>query len=120
MRRDSRACLWDVIDAAMAIDAFTSGVDFSGYAGSPLIQAAVERKFEIIGEALAQLSRHNPELAGKIPGTPQIVGFRNLLIHGYAAIDQRRVWRILGESLPPLVAVVRRLLKELDPGHGGA
>ena len=56
MVRDPRVYLWDVQDAADAIRRFTQGLDVDGYAANPLVRAAVERQFEIIGEALNQLS----------------------------------------------------------------
>ena len=52
MQRDPRAFLWDVREAALAIQSFTTGMDAAAYAANPMAQAAVERKFEIIGEAL--------------------------------------------------------------------
>ena len=54
MQRDPRAWLWDVRDAATAIAGFTAGLDSGSYARSELVHSAVERKFEIIGEALLQ------------------------------------------------------------------
>ena len=51
MQRDPRAFLWDVREAALAIQAFTAGMDSAGYAASEMAQSAVERKFEIIGGA---------------------------------------------------------------------
>ena len=56
MQRDPRAFLWDVREAALAIQTFTSGLDVIAYENNELVQAAVERKFEVIGEALNQLS----------------------------------------------------------------
>ncbi len=56
MQRDPRAYLWDVRESALAIQAFTKGMDAAAYAGNAMAQAAVERKFEIIGEALGQLA----------------------------------------------------------------
>jgi predicted nucleotidyltransferase len=50
-------------------------------------------KFEIIGEARAQLSKLDPALARRIPDIRQIIAFRNVLIHGYATIEHDRVWR---------------------------
>jgi len=114
MQRDARAFLWDVRDAALAIQGFIAGIDFSTYADSPLLHSAVERKFEIIGEALNQLARLDPELALRIPETAQIVAFRNLLIHGYAVVDHGRVWRVARESLPGLLTKVDSLLDELE------
>lgn len=55
MQRDPRAFLWDVREAAQAIQSFTAGLDVKGYVSNELVQAAVERKFEVIGEALNQL-----------------------------------------------------------------
>lgn len=83
------------------------------YAANPLVQAAVERKFEIIGEALNQLSRLDGALAGAIPEMPQIVAFRNQLIHGYALIDHRTVWNIIQTSLPPLLDCVQAMLADI-------
>ena len=60
MQRDPRAFLWDVADAAQAIQTFTHGMDAATYRQSDLVQAAVERKFEVIGEALNQLSKLAP------------------------------------------------------------
>ena len=82
MQRDPRAFLWDVREAALAIQSFTTGMDAAAYAANPMAQAAVERKFEIIGEALSQLSKLDTAVAARIPDLAQIVAFRNQLIHG--------------------------------------
>jgi len=79
MHRDPRAFLWDVQAAAQAIHAFTADLDSKAYLGNELVQAAVERKFEVIGEALNQLAKLAPATAGRIPDVPQIVAFRNQL-----------------------------------------
>ncbi|WP_411882888.1 DUF86 domain-containing protein [Polaromonas sp. YR568] len=92
MQRDPRAWLWDVQEAASTIGQFTAGLDAGGYAGTPLVYSAVERKFEIIGEALNQLAKIRPDLAARVPYLPQIVAFRNQLIHGYARVDHDTVW----------------------------
>lgn len=115
MDRDPRACLWDVQQAANAVEQFTTGLDAVGYAQNPLVRAAVERQFEIIGEALNQLSKVSPELAGQVPNLREIIGFRNVLIHGYAAIDDARVWQITEKSLPDLREAVSALLAQLGP-----
>lgn len=114
MQRDARAFLWDAMDAAQSIQSFVSGLDVAAYASSPLVHSAVERKFEIIGEALNQLSRLDPALAGRIPALAQVVAFRNQLIHGYALVKHGTVWVVIQDSLPPLLACVQSLLKELS------
>ena len=113
MEHDSRAYLWDVRDAADAILDFVAGIDLKTYADTPVIHSAVERKFEVIGEALNRLSKADPALAGRIPELAGIVAFRNVLIHGYARVEHARVWRIVQESLPALLANASKLLDEL-------
>lgn len=113
MQRDPRAFLWDVRESALAIQSFVAGMDATAYAGSPLVQAAVERKFEIIGEALSQLGKQDALLAARVPNLPQIVAFPNQLIHGYAMVKHGTVWNVVADSLPSLLLSVQTLLKEL-------
>ena len=115
MPHDPRAYLWDAHEATNAILDFVAGVDLATYASTPLLHSAVERKFEIIGEALNQLSKCDHALAERIPELASIVAFRNLLIHGYAIVDHPRVWRVIHESLPQLHTVITALLEELGP-----
>ena len=113
MQRDPRAFLWDVRDAALAIQSFTTGMDAAAYAANPMAQAAVERKFEIIGEALNQLSKLDTAVTARIPDLAQIVAFRNQLIHGYATVNVSTVWNISQTALPALRDAVQGLLDEL-------
>lgn len=69
-------------EAADAIESFVLGLDAAVYPATPLVNAAVERKFEVIGEALGQLAKLDPALAARVPNLPQIVAFRNQPIHG--------------------------------------
>lgn len=113
MQRDERAYLWDMREAADAILGFITDVDFKTYAETPLIHSAVERKFEIIGEAMSMLAKTDPALAQRIPEFAEIIAFRNQLIHGYSGVDHARVWRIAHISLPSLRAVAAALLDEM-------
>jgi uncharacterized protein with HEPN domain len=63
-------------------------MDAAAYARNDMVQAAVERKFEIIGEALNQLAKLDASLTGRIPNVRQIIAFRNQLIHGYATVRE--------------------------------
>jgi len=110
MERESRAYLWDAKAAADAIAEFTGGKSIDDYKADEMLRAAVERKFEIIGEALGQLARHDPELAEQVPDHAQIVAFRNILIHGYAVVDNETVWSVVETELPRLRNVLTRLL----------
>lgn len=106
MRRDARAYLWDVREAIDAILGFARGKTRSDLEKDLLFRSAVERQFEIIGEALSQLARRDEALAQQIPGLRHIIAFRNILTHGYAVIDNDRVWRVVQEDLTGLREVV--------------
>ena len=84
------------------------------YAATPLVHSAVERKFEIIGEAPGQLATLDAALASRIPGLPQIIAFRNPLIHGHAKVNHGTVWNVVQDSLPPLLSCVQMLLQEMS------
>lgn len=118
MRRDARAYLWDALQAADLLREFGKGKDYLRYQADAMLRSAVERQFEIIGEALNQLSKLDASLAARIPDLPRIVAFRNILIHGYATVDDALVWQVFTERVPELAAVLRRLLDEAESGEG--
>ena len=91
MWRAPKAYLWDAHEAADAILKFNSGRNLENFQHALLRRSAVERQFDIIGEALNQLGKHNHDVANRIPDLAQVVGFRNKLIHGYATVDPERV-----------------------------
>ena len=115
MQRDGRSFLWDIHDAACAIERFIAGMDSSAFAKNDLVRAAVERKFEIVGEALNQLSKSDPALALRVPDYRKAISFRNLLIHGYSSVEHDEVWEIAQTSLPHLRAAAAALMDELGP-----
>lgn len=110
MPPDPRAYLWEARRAAALVVEFVADRSWADYESDPMLRSAVERQFEIVGEALNQLARAAPDLATRVPDLPRIVAFRNLLIHGYAAIDNRLVWEVATERTAPLVAVFDDLL----------
>lgn len=114
MQRDSHAYLWDALHAAELLSEFRKGKTFEDYESDGLLSSAVERQFEIIGEALNQLSKVDAELASAIPELGRIVAFRNILIHGYAVVDDALVWKTLTNNLPDLERTLRELLAQLD------
>ena len=114
MERDANAFLWDVQQAITAIQQFTKGMDSTSYADNGLVRSAVERQFEIIGEALNRLSKIAPDLSKEIPNLREIVGFRNILIHGYDSVDADRVWKIVVEMAPDLKQVVSAILDRTE------
>jgi uncharacterized protein with HEPN domain len=91
MRDDVLAPLHDLLVAARAVEQFVAGVSFQQYAASDLLRSGVERKFEIIGEALNRIGRIAPEVLQRIRHHRDIISFRNILAHGYDTIDERIV-----------------------------
>ena len=114
MAHDRRAYLWDMIEAARAIQTFVTGKNFSDYSRDDMLRSAVERQLEIIGEALSQGTRRFPDLAHQISHCTEIISFRNRLIHGYRAIDDDAVWAIVHDDLPVLRREAEQLLKEAE------
>lgn len=112
---DARVLLADVENAAADIERYLDGVDRIAYIGADEKQAAVERKFEIIGEALNRLHVIDPDLSQRIPQLRRIVDFRNLLSHGYDRVIPERVWTYANNNLPELRRIVQALITELGP-----
>jgi uncharacterized protein with HEPN domain len=68
-----------------------------------MLRSAVERKFEIIGEALNQAAMADEEAESAVPDLRKVVGLRNRLIHAYAFVNNLIIWTIVQEDLPALV-----------------
>lgn len=115
MNHDMRAYLHDVCEACRQIAAFTENCTLEKYSSDNLIKAAVERKFVIIGEALARLRRENPDALANITGHYRIIGFRNVLVHGYDIIDDATVWSAVVDSVPILLRDAEALLNKTPP-----
>ena len=81
-----------------------------------MLRAAVERQFEVIGEATAQLARRDEALVARIGEYRRIIAIRNTLIHGYANVDVRLVWDVVETKLPILRRDVEELLREAGIG----
>jgi uncharacterized protein with HEPN domain len=112
MRLEAKKYLFDIQQSAERIAEFTSGMRLEDYRGRPLLRSAVERQFEIIGEALSRLMRLDSSLAARISEHRRIIAFRNILIHGYADVDDRLVWDVVETKLPVLRREVEGLLRE--------
>lgn len=112
MERKSPKLLEDVRDAAAFIRQVTANKTIDDYRADRLLRQAVERNFEVIGEAVGQLAKVDPATATKIGKYQQIIAFRNTLIHGYDLIDEVQVWQVIQMDLPTLEADITTLLAE--------
>lgn len=109
-QRDPGVYLEDIEHYAAAAIRFTAGCDKAQYLADDKTRAAVERALEICGEALRQLHRVAPEITEHIPHAREIIGFRNILAHGYAELDHAKVYSIVSTEVPGLLAAVREAL----------
>lgn len=111
--------LEDIRDAAAFIREVTAGVTLDEYAADRVLRQAVERSFEIIGEAVKRLAAADPQVAQALGAYPRIIAFRNVLIHGYDLVDHALVWSAVEQQIPQLLEAVARV-QDSKPGGGAA
>ena len=107
MRRDHPTILKDALGAAEDIVSMLGDMSQQQFLEDRRTQRAVERSFEIIGEALSRLARDFPAIAEGIPECRRIIDFRNVLAHGYDVVDPRLVYGLACTRLPALIAALR-------------
>lgn len=101
--------LLDIRIACEEVTGFCSGKSFEAFLEDRLLQLALEREFEIIGEALVRLERLDlAKLSQQIPEYRKIIGFRNIVAHGYDTIDDAALWDLAQNHVPELLAKVIR------------
>ena len=115
MPHNGQTLLADIRSAAELIQTFTGGRSHVDYGADAMLRAAVEREFIIVGEALSRLEKLDAVLAGQIIAYRQIIGFRNVLVHGYETIDDQIVWQVIAQDLPVLKRQAEELLARLGP-----
>jgi uncharacterized protein with HEPN domain len=110
--RDSTA-LWDMVQAIYKIQAFTAGLTEGEYLENELVQSAVERKLEIIGEGARRVSDvfqgQHPEIDWR-----NTIGLRNVIAHRYDQVEQERLWNIVQTALPDLLQQLQSLLPIIE------
>ena len=110
MRLETAKYLYDIQRACVLLREFTAGKTLAEYENDAMLSAAVERQFEIIGEAMNQLARVDDAVASGITEYRRIIAFRNLLIHGYDVVDDMLVWDVVQTNLPILAREIDVLL----------
>jgi uncharacterized protein with HEPN domain len=112
MRPESPKLITDIQDASACIILWVANRTLPEYAADRMLRQAIERNFEIIGEAINRLRRVDPQTADRIGEYPQIIAFRNILAPGYDFIDPAITWGIIQGKLHVLKQDVDRLLAE--------
>lgn len=108
MIRDDRVYLAHIVDAIQQIFAYTEGLTYAEFKAARMVQDAVIRQFEIIGEAAKNLSAEFRTRHDSVPWK-DLAGFRDKLIHQYFGVDLATVWRSVEDDLPLLMSELRRI-----------
>jgi len=115
MSPEAAKYLWDALHAVERVQRFSTNKSFDDYLRDELLRSAIERQFEIVGEALNQLRRVDAETASSIADLPRAVALRNILIHAYAVVDPGIVWGVVETH----VSLLQQQLKSALPGASG-
>jgi uncharacterized protein with HEPN domain len=111
MRRPEPLYLRDIVRAARSVAGFVAGASYERFESDDLLQSAVLHKLMIIGEASSNISR---ELRSRYPNVDwrAIVGFRNILVHEYFAMDIDILYRtatsmvsVLADDIAAIISV---------------
>lgn len=115
MTRFAAKRLLDAIEAIEAIERFTHGMSFDDYEANEMATAAVERKFEIISEALKQAAAEDSAIQQAIGVLPKVISLRNRIAHNYDQTDQEILWTIIELWLPKLKVELIDLMAQYKP-----
>jgi uncharacterized protein with HEPN domain len=104
--------LWDIDEACRAVLDLAQRTSLEEFRGTRWLRSSIEREFIIIGEALRNAIAVDQNFATRISGARAIIGFRNVVVHGYSTVDPDFVWGFIKGDLPRLVFEVQQCLKE--------
>lgn len=113
MSRDPRLYIMDILEAIEAITEYTEGLTEAEFTDRRMVQDAVFRRIEIIGEAARQLPTEIKDRAPEIPWV-DIVGMRNRLTHEYFGVLPERAWSVIEFDLPILRVKIEEMKEEME------
>lgn len=108
--------LGHILEAIARIQSYVQDVDEHGFLASKIVQDAVIRNLEVIGEASRNIERVHPEFAAAHPEIPLALAndMRNALAHGYFKVDLAIVWKTIQANLPDLYAQITEVSAALS------
>ncbi|RQW03923.1 DUF86 domain-containing protein [candidate division KSB1 bacterium] len=110
MNLEIKKFLFDISESVESIESYLGEKrDFKIYLADKMLRRAIEREFEIIGEAMNRIDKLDPTI--NISSKRQIIDMRNRVIHGYDKIDNEIIWGTIVRHLPKLKIEVKRLLE---------
>lgn len=110
MKEDYLSYLRHILDAMHRIEEYTAGIAYRDFMKNNLVQAAVIREIEIIGEATKRLSEG---IKGKYPDIPwrKMTGMRDKLVHDYMGVDLDAVWDTVERDIPQLKEKIKGVIE---------
>ena len=112
MKREDSVYIRHIADAIDKIEKYTGGVDEKTFFSNSLIQDAVIRQLEVIGEAAKRLSPELRQSNAEIPWQ-DVAGMRDKLIHGYFGVEISQVWLTVTGDIPALKAKILTILQAM-------
>ena len=112
MTRDPRVYLAHILECIQKIERFTAE-GRARFFGEDVIQDAVLRNLEVMGEAAKRLDEAYRAAHPDVPWRA-LAGLRDVLIHQYEGVDLERVWAIVQNQLPKLKEAIASLLPPLE------
>jgi len=107
------AYLWDMREATRLVTQFLQGTTYARFESDEMMQSAVERQLEIIGEAARRVTLEFQQAHPEIPWR-SMIGLRNILIHDYGEVRLDRLWLIASQRIPELVSLLDLLIPPID------
>ncbi|MEJ2704138.1 MAG: DUF86 domain-containing protein [Sedimentisphaerales bacterium] len=110
--RNPKKYLYDIINCSEFVLQLTEGKTVDDYKNDRVFRSALERELQIIGEAMLQLDHTSPETVEGISEHRSIIGFRHVLVHGYASLDPDTVWNVVETKIEILLKQAKELLQQ--------
>jgi len=107
------ARVWDMVHRGQRLARMIDGVSWEAYRQDEVLQVAVERCIEVIGEAARHLS---DDFKSQHPDIPwrDIVQQRNVIAHGYFFLEHERLWDVASDKVPTLIRHLETIVEPLD------
>jgi uncharacterized protein with HEPN domain len=115
MKRETAKRLHDALTACQEARGVCDGVPVDAFVADRILQLAVQKLVENVGESLRQAELTDAETVRTIPELRVVVDTRNRLIHGYDSVDYAALWDIVQRHVPSLERQIARLLEQFPP-----
>ena len=114
MQKDNLFYIGHIKTCIEKIQQYTAGLSEEDFLNNALVQDAVIRNFEIIGEATKKLA---PAFKEQYPAIPwrKIAGMRDKLIHDYIGVDLEAVWAVVTDILPTFLSQLNKISLQQGP-----